>query len=418
MVDWDKIGKMRILVVPYHYMPDGGPSAPLYAMLCQNLSRRGHEVTVIATVPHYPTGRVPQQFRGRLMQRSYENGVNVIRLFVPSLNRADLKKRFIQFLFYQVGASLAGLKENYDVLLFSNPSIDLWLPFIFLSRLRHKPAIASVHDVYPDVGITLGIFRHQTIISAVSFFEKYYLQRSTFVRILSESFLKPLQKLGIPKEKMVLVYDWVDTDLIRPLPKNNNFAIEHCLDKHFVVMYAGNIGFSQGLEHVLDTADLLKNLGEIKFVFVGDGAGRDSLIKQTLQRNLSNVEFLPFQPRPRLPEVLATADISLVSLQKGVGLASLPSKTFSILASGRPILASVDEGSDTWKLLQRSEAGICIPPEDPMALSDAIKDLKKNPSKCESLGKKGRQFALENHSPQAAAGEFEKLLFSALSHQK
>lgn len=406
---------MRILVVTLLYVPDGGPSAPLYGMLCERLARKGHEVAIIAAVPHYPTGLVPQEFRRDYIQRSYEKGVRVVRVRVPSVPRSNLKKRFLQFAFFQLGATLAGLAERYDAVIFGNPALEVWLPFTFLSVVRRKPAIFSVHDVYPDVGVTLGVFRHKVVISAVTRLEKFCLKRSAFVRILSQSFAAPLSSLGVSQEKVALVYDWVETDLIKPLPKNNNFAREHQLDNKFVALYAGNIGLSQGLEHVLAAADLLKDYEEINFVFVGDGAGREQLMAQAIERNLGNVQFLPFQPRDRLPEVLATADVSLVTLKKGIGTASLPSKSFSILASGRPILASVDEGSDTWSLVQRAQAGICVPPEDPGAIARAIIELKNDNRLRENFAENGREYALQYHSPQAAAEKFEQLLLAALA---
>jgi colanic acid biosynthesis glycosyl transferase WcaI len=331
------------------------------------------------------------------------------------VQRTDLKKRAVQFIGFQLGAMLAGLRQDYDVLLISNPALEVWLPFILLSVLRCKPAVFSVHDVYPDVGVSLGIFRSKLIVSVVGYLERFCLDRSSKVRILSESFIKPLRSLGVTDDKMELVYDWVDTDLIKPLPKDNNFAREHQLVNHFVVLYAGNIGLSQGLEQVLAVAELLQDQEEIKFVLVGDGAGRAPLMTEASRLNLGNVRFLPFQPRNRLPEVLATADVSLVTLKKGVGAASLPSKSFSILASGRPILASVDEGSDTWNLVKRSQAGICVPPEDPGAIARAILELKNDERLRNNFGKKGRDYALQYHSPQAAAVKFEQLLLAALA---
>jgi colanic acid biosynthesis glycosyl transferase WcaI len=124
---------------------------------------------------------------------------------------------------------------------------------------------------------------------------------------------------------------------------------------------------------------------------------------------MGNVRFLPFQPRERLPEVLASADISLVVLKRGIGSASLPSKLFSILASGRPVLASVDGNSDAWKLVDSSEAGLCVEPERPEQLADAILSLRGDPSCREKMGHNGRTWAEKYHSPQSAAEQFEQL---------
>jgi colanic acid biosynthesis glycosyl transferase WcaI len=135
---------------------------------------------------------------------------------------------------------------------------------------------------------------------------------------------------------------------------------------------------------------------------------------QADSHKLSNVQFLPFQARSRLPEVLGSADVSLIVLRKGMGMGSLPSKTFSILASGRPIIASVDEQSETWDLIQRAQAGLCIEPENPGELIKAILILKNDPNLRERFGKNGRNWAEERHSPQSATFQFEELLYKAI----
>jgi colanic acid biosynthesis glycosyl transferase WcaI len=383
-------------------------------MLSQGLVQRGHQVTVITTVPHYPSGRVPDSFRGKWIWRSEEQGVKVIRVGLPSVKRANLAQRLLQFSCYQLGAIWAGRSEKYDAVFVANPALWIWLPFTWFVVLRRKPSIFSIYDLYPDVGVVLGIFHHRPVIATVAALERFCLNRSVIVRIISESFRPGLRALKVPDAKMALVHDYVDTDLIRPLPRDNPFAREHGLADRFVLLYAGNLGLSQGLEHVLVAAERLAGCPELRFVFVGDGGGRDLLVARTEQLHLANVQFIPFQPRARLPEVLASADISLITLRRGIGAGSMPSKAFSILASGRPVLASVDPGSETWKLIERAGAGLCVPPEDPAALVDAILTLKQNRALRERLGINGRIWAEQHHSPESAAEQFEKLFQAAL----
>jgi putative colanic acid biosynthesis glycosyltransferase WcaI len=409
---------MRVLMIVPNYAPDLGPSAPLFTMLAEGLVQRGHEVTVIAAVPHYPSGIVPVAFRSWRVQRSSEHDVEVIRVPLPSMDRSNLAQRLLQFICYQLGATWAGLKQQYDAAIVTNSALTVWLPYACLVVLRGKPAVYSVADVYPDVGVTLGIFRHKAVIRAVAGLERFCLNHAGVVRILSESFRPGLRALGVPDPKMALVYDWVDTDLIQPLPRDNGFAREQGLTDGFVVLYAGNIGLSQGLEHVLTAAQLLADDRDLQFVIVGDGAGREHLGLQAQQMGLTNVRFLPFQPRPRLPEVLATADVSLVTLQRGIGAGSLPSKTFSIFASGRPVLASVDEGSEAWDMVERAGAGLCVPPENPSRLAEAIRALQEDPERRERLGRNGRLWAERHHSPQAAAERFEKLMLDAIANSR
>lgn len=384
-------------------------------MLCEALQKRGHQVVVVAAVPHYPSGRVSAVYGGWRVRRTTENGVQVIRVPVPSVNRSQLLHRLWQFVVFQLGAARVTLSEKYDVVLLSNPALSTGIPLATASLLCRRPVVYSIHDVYPNVGVALGVFRNRGIIAVVGAWERFSLRRATKVRILAESFFPGVRALGVPDDKIELIHDWVDTQLVCPLPRDNGFAREHSLVEKFVVLYAGNIGLSQGLEHVLTVAGRLAAHADICFVLVGDGAGKARLVADARSRQLGNVLFLPFQPRSRLPEVLATADVSLVPLQHGIGAQSLPSKSFSILASGRPLIASVDAHSDMTTLVEQSGAGLRVPPEDPESLGEAILALRKDAALRERMGKSGRSYALRFHSPESAAERFERLLLAAVN---
>jgi colanic acid biosynthesis glycosyl transferase WcaI len=404
---------MKVLVIGTLYEPDLGPSAPLFTLLSENLVLRGHQVTVITMVPHYPSGQVRADFRGKWIWRSIEGGVRVIRVGIPSGDRSNLFRRLFQYICYQIGAIWAGLFEEYDVVLAANPFLTVFLPFAWFVALRRKPVVYSVQDLYPDVGIRLGIFRGKLVIALATALEGFCLKRACVVQIISDSFRSRLAEMGVREDRIVLAYDWVDADLIRPLPHENTFSRKHDLNGRFVVLYAGNVGFSQGLEHVLTVATQMSGYRDILFVFVGEGPAQESLKSQASEHQLSNVRFIPFQPRDALPEVLASADISLVPLRHGIGLDSLPSKIFSILASGRPLLASVDEGSEIRRLVEQAQAGLCVSPEEPSVLIDAILTLKQSPEWRECLGRNGREWAEQHHSPQSAAAQFETILLAA-----
>src|SRR5262249_50292013 len=153
---------------------------------------------------------------------------------------------------------------------------------------------------------------------------------------------------------------FVDTDFYIPLPKENHFTQRHNLERKFVVLFAGNMGLSQGLETVLDSAKLLQHIPEIEFLFVGSGAGRDSALAHLSSLGLTNTRFLPFQSHVDLPALYGAADVCLVPLRRGFTAESVPSKLFTIMAAGRPAIASVDPGSETTSVLQQSASGICV----------------------------------------------------------
>ena len=409
---------MRVMIFGALYEPDFGPSAPLFTLLCENLAQLGHEVTMITFAPSNSSGRVLAEYRRKLLWRSNENGVNVIRVTQPYFDRSKLPLRMLQNICYQLGATLAGLGQRYDVVMAASSSLTAWLPFASMVVMPRKPAIYSVYDVYPKVGIDLGVFRNKLVIKLVSGMERFCLKNAAVVRIISDSFRPGLRAMGVPDEKMVLVYDWVDTGFVRPLPRDNAFAREQDLAGRFVVLYAGNLGLSQGLTYMLAAAETLMDHKDITFVFVGDGAYRKRLVIEAERRQLANVKFIPFQPRQRLPEVLASADVSLISLQRNLGFSSMPSKTFSILASGRPVVACIDEGSEAWNLISRVGAGLCVPPENPSALVDTILILKKDHLLREKMGRNGRDWAEKHHSPQSGAKQIEKIMLEIISRKK
>lgn len=364
---------------------------------------------MIAAVPHYPSGAVPPAFRHGWITTTHENGVRVIRVRVPSVDRIRLGWRLMQFSAYQLGATIAAWGCRFEVAIIGNPALEVFLPFLIHIFLRQKPALYSIHDVYPEVGVQLGVFRRRWIISLVGMLERFCYRHSRLIRLSSPDFEKALSKVALPPQNLTLIYDWVDTDHIRPLPRHNAFSAEHGLDDSWVMLYAGNMGLSQGLENLLEAAALLREEPGFRLVLVGEGAGQALLQARAAQLNLSNVTFLPFQPRARLPEVLASGDALVVSLKPGLEMASIPSKTWSILAAGRPIVAIMGDGA-LASLVIESGAGVQVPPGDPAALAEAVQTLRADPESAARQGAQGRAYVEAYHTPQAAARTFERCL--------
>jgi len=405
---------MRILVLTPYYAPDLGASASLYEMLCKELARLGHQVSVLSAVPHYPTGRVPAEFRGRLIQRERRSGVEVMRIRVPSLDRAKLGFRLLGFLWFQFFASAISWRRKTDLLIASNPALEIALPLAILGFLRRKPFIYSVHEIYPDIGVKLGIFRNRVIIGLLRAMERLCCRRAAYVRVISEVYKTALEGPDVPSSKLVVVGDWTDTDLIRPLPRRNDFSARWGLDDHFVVLYAGNIGPTQGLEKLLEAARLLEHEPDFRFLIVGGGANKDELQRCAGRLGLRNIVFLPFQPREVLPLVLATADVSVVPLKNGLETDSVPSKLFTILASSRPVVAIVDPRSDIAKVIWEAQCGTTVAPENARALADALLELSRQEQLRKLWGDNGRAYVLNFRSKTAAAEKFQELAAAVL----
>ena len=239
--------------------------------------------------------------------------------------------------------------------------------------------------------------------------ERFCYHRADAITVLSDDLRENLGR-KVELEKVHVIPNFVDTESIQPSQTENAYRREFGLEGKTVVMYAGNVGLSQSLELLLEAAVALSYEPDLVFVINGQGAAREDL--QRKARGMTNVVFVDAQPLDRLPEVLAAADIHLVPLKRGLAAASVPSKTYSILAAGRPLIASVDAGSEITRLIDRSGAGISVAPEDGEALTKAIRRLLDSPDEAGAMGASGRSFIEGWASPAAVAEAYEQLFRS------
>jgi colanic acid biosynthesis glycosyl transferase WcaI len=224
--------------------------------------------------------------------------------------------------------------------------------------------------------------------------------------VISDGFKRNLQAKGVPDTKLSVIPNFIDIDFVTPQSKDNSFSRKFQLANKFVVLFAGNMGFSQGLETVIDAAKLLKDVSDIQFLMVGNGAGRGKAEAYLESLTLKNVRFLPFQPHEDLPSMYGAADICLVPLRRGFTNDSVPCKLFTIMAAGKPAVAAVDPGSDTWRLLERAKCGLCVEPETPQTIADAILYYYRNPVAASEAGGNARRFVEAEFDPAVLADNY------------
>jgi putative colanic acid biosynthesis glycosyltransferase WcaI len=297
-----------------------------------------------------------------------------------------------------------------DVVITHSPILMIGLPVLALRILKGTPFVYHVQDIYPDVAIQSGALRPGIWTNLLAHLERAAYKLGAAIPVISDGFVDLMVGKGVARDRIALIPNCVDTDLIRPLPKLSRLRRQLGLEDKFVVLYAGNVGFGQGLEAVIQTAGLLVDQTSIHFLIVGEGATLDSLTGMVKQMALPNVTFAGFQPRESVPDVLATADVSLVPMKKGVALHSVPSKVWSIMASGRPMIISVDGTSDTYRIVTTAGAGVAVEPENPEALCQAIQSMYASPASLETMGARGREYVESNLGRSVAARRFEELL--------
>jgi len=248
------------------------------------------------------------------------------------------------------------------------------------------------------------------MIFALEALEKFAYRTANSISVIADGFVDNLINKGVPANKIACIPNWVNLNFIRPLPpENNSWRANHQLDGKFVVLYSGNIALTQGLETVIEAAARLRHLKEIVFVVAGESQALKRLQKHCLACGADNVLLLPLQPREKLPQMLAAADIGLIVQKCNIISFNMPSKIPLLLASGRPIVGSVPSVGTAAKAIRESGGGIIVEPESADALAAAVLDLYNQPELAAQLGCKGRKFAVENYSFEQALDRYEEL---------
>ncbi len=403
---------MRILLLTLYFAPDIAANAVIMTELAEELIQRGHQVTVVTAFPHYAGNVIDARYRGRLVQHEEYRGIQIIRTFLytsPRKNRFGV--RLLNYASFNLISTLAGILSGpQDVILAPSPPLTIGLGAWIISRFKRVPFVYNVQDIYPDIAVVLGVLTNPTVIRISRWMERLVYNKAIAVTVLSEGFRRNLLAKGVPADKLHVIPNFVDVDYIRPLPKDNSFSRHHGLHDRFVVMYAGNIGLSQSLETLLEAARILKDLADLQILIVGNGSAKQHLEMQAQAMGTTNVKFLPFQPRETLPEMYATADVSLVLLKNSIGAESVPSKAYTILASGRPLIAAVDEQADTRRMIAEAQCGIAVAPQAAQDLADAIRQMHKASVMRAEMGQRGRNYVSARYTPAAVASQYDTLL--------
>ncbi len=388
------------------------PTGVVMSRIVQELANRGHELHVVTSLPWYRKHQVEQGWSGALWRVEKTNWGSITRVQpFAGKTKSNLLRRAVGFILfsYLVGlrALFAGkVWRRVDGVLAMSPPLTLGLIGWHTKLFRGGKLVFNIQDIFPDAAIETGAITNKKIISFASWLERTSYKCSDSVVLLSDDLANNVQsKLEQKFHKRVKVIpNFVDTQAITSMSRMTKYRTELRIDDALVVMYAGNVGFSQSLEMLVSAA---RELPQLIFVINGEGAARESLKKSA--HGLSNVRFGDYQDVSRLSEVLATGDIHVVPLKRGLGSVSVPSKTYSILASGRPVLAAVDLDTEVPRILAAADAGVCVEPDNSAAFISALRAMTLDPKTLSEMGERGRKW-VENHaSPASVAQRYEAL---------
>ena len=402
---------MKITVICQYYPPEQAPIGVMLRELSQELAGNGHQVTVVTGFPNHPSGRVFPGFKRKPFSTSQEGGVKVIRCWLYVSPKKTVFGRLLNFISFGISSFLAVLFfEKPDLILSVSPPLSNGFTAMMLKGIKGCRYIFNVQDIYPDAAVNAGVVNDSRLIGLFQKLEMSIYRKACKVTVISEGFRDNLVKKGVPSGRIEIIYNWIDASEIGPRPRENDFALKQGLVGKFVVLYSGTIGIISGAEIMLECAQSLKGNRDIVFLMVGEGVVKDRIRAAAAQRGLDNIRVLPFQPREILSEVLSSADLAVVTLQKNRGQSSVPSKLLGYLAAARPVAASLDLDSDTARFINRAGCGLCVPAEDAKSLTEAILALYRDPARRLRLGQNGREFLLKHGERKTATLRYRKLM--------
>ncbi|HKY68216.1 MAG TPA: glycosyltransferase family 4 protein [Acidimicrobiales bacterium] len=411
---------MRLLVLCPHYAPDTAPTGEVMTSIGTELVARGHELHVVTSLPWYQNHAIEPGWGGRVVRHEDTAWGRITRVHPFPTDKRNIPARAAGFAGFTVLSTAMGLAgrpaARPDAVLAMSPPLTLGTAGWLAARRWGVPFVFNIQDVFPDVAVELGAITNPRVIRLASWLERWSYRRSDAVTVLSDDLKDNLVgkiRGTVPDadDRIRVIPNFVDTAAITPRdPEAGDYRREHGLSGTRVVMYAGNVGFSQSLDLVLAAARAVgerPDMADVRFVINGGGSARPQI--EELAAGLDNVVFVDFQPKERLPEVLAAADVHVVPLRRGLARSSVPSKTYSILASGRPVVASVDEGTEVARVVEGAGAGLAVPPDDPDAFTKALVTLLDDPERAAAMGRSGREFVEAWASPAAIAERYEAL---------
>ena len=402
---------MKIAFLTRYFWPEIGAAPELVSQVCEDLVRRGHELTVIAPPPSYNVLPERTQANGHGTGWEEWKGVRIRRIWNLGGGRRSLVRKGLEHV--SIGASLAagaiGL-PRHDIVLGISPPLATGLACRAVARAWGVPYVFNVQDVFPQNAIDLGIMKNGALIWGFESMERYIYRHASCVTVHSSGNKELLLRHGCRPDRVAEINNWVDTDWIKPADHDNEFRRTHAPDARFLVLFAGTMGVSQDLDVALRAAQRLLTVPGLEFLLVGNGSERARLEQQAKAMNLTNVRFAPMQSPEKYPEVLAAADACLATLHPSVLTPVVPSKILTIMAAARPVLAALPMAGDAPVLISEARAGIVVAAGDDESLAHGIMKISQNPALAEEFGAHGRAYVQLHLSREHAIDRWEDLL--------
>lgn len=413
------MGKKKILIHSIVFSPDGVSTAYLYNDIALGLKNAGYEVVVLTTTPHY--NRVIENLRNQPFHKRmggifYQSSFHNIKVFhVPQRKFSSTVLRIFGFVYWHILSVIIGLVEpRVSMILSPSPPLTIGLVSLLLGRLKGAKVVYNVQEIYPDLLINQGKLRFRMAIRILKRMEKIVYNCSDAITTIDEVFYNTIIGRINDPSKLRVIPNFVDTDLYRPLSDSEK-SYDHSVftdTKELKLMYAGNIGYAQDWEPLVHLAKTFQQ-ESVSFWVIGEGVMKEPLKNQLNKLNLSNVHVLPYQPREAMPSLIAYSDLQFIFMEPKLDGQGFPSKVYTIMACGKPMLVISGKGTPLHGFLQGKDCALLVADDDSsdrlQHLESIIHSLLVTREQLEKLGRSGLEVIRTSFSKSVVVAQYVQL---------
>jgi len=406
---------MRILQLAGYFFPEKAASIYLEENRYEAFSNAGFKTIVYAARPQRGlTEEEYQEYKHKKLEMMYNGGVEVHRFAMYREGKNAVLRAFRYFLISVVQLWKGIWAKDIDLIYVASTPPTQGALAALVKKCKKVPFVYNLQDIFPDSLAGTGLAKKGGLLWKIGrAIENFTYRNADKIIVISQDFKKNIMAKGVPEDKIVVVYNWVEETAVVDIPrKNNKLFDKYNLDRNkFYITYNGNIGLTQNMDMLLEVAKALEANEDIQFVLVGNGAYLEDVKRIIAERNVQNVTLLPFQPYEDISHVFSLGDMSLVISKPGVGANSVPSKTWSIMSASRPVLANFDE-NELKTIIEKNNCGIFTKAGDKVAFTDAILKLYNDRDLCKEYGRNGRQFVMDNLTREAGTKKYVDVIKS------
>lgn len=411
-------GRKNLLIYAHYYYPDVASTGQILTELAEGLNDTFH-TTVICTVPSY-TGKISQYYRKHKYYYENINGVDVLRIRVPEFRKSFALSRIFNILSYFFSAVFATFRVEHQDYIFtiSQPPILGGMLGVIGKHIKKAKLIYNIQDFNPEQVMAVDFTHNKLVLSIMMLLDKYSCQQANKVIIVGRDMIETLQKRFQKMVPYAYINNWINEKEIYPLPEDNarvlKFKRKYGLENKFVIMYSGNIGLYYDLFNILKTIEKLKETEDVIFAFIGEGSVLEELRTYKEAQHLSNVVFIPYQPKSELIYSLNAGDVHFVVNAKGIKGVSVPSKLYGVMAVGKPVLGIMEEGAEARLIVEEAKCGMSVKPGDYSAIEDLIRKYigLRDSRELKNMGEMGRKFLTEHLTKEVSIDKYRDEILS------